>query len=446
MARKAQDTRTCFVIMPFGQKPDPARDNVPFDFDEVYDDLIAPAVKNVAKRGLRIKPLRSDKVSRAGLIHERMIQCIADADVAVVDITALNANVFYELGVRHALRDRVTVVVRRKGTQNPFNIGGLATIDYDMEPAAARELSCTTIANYIYNGLTSGSKDSLVHAMLPGLKPSVPPRKCNESLVEEYEVPEAKGLIGIVTGNLRHVNLNAHLNARPIAIWVSSENINMQMARPYEESISGMIRYLGARKDETGAIVEDTIVDELANVMGSRQIVNPGEVVATGAGCLAETHNVDRIFHAAAVYGVVGTGFHPIENVEQCVTNALVRADREQREKGKPTDTSILFPLLGTGTARADLTSSAKRQIGAVLSYFRSRDGSTFVDRVYFLAPTQNHLAGMQVALAELGIERKADESTRAHGRRKTKGAPAHAVAKPHDSVPPGRDGVAVGG
>jgi len=65
--------------------------------------------------------------------------------------------------------------------------------------------------------------------------------------------------------------------------------------------------------------------------MGGRQLVNPGEVVSTGAGTLARSHHVKRIYHAAAVYGVVGEGYHGIANVEQCITNALARLDWESR-------------------------------------------------------------------------------------------------------------------
>ena len=43
---------------------------------------------------------------------------------------------------------------------------------------------------------------------------------------------------------------NAEIFEQPIDIWVSSENINMEMARPYDTSVSGLIRYLGATKDE----------------------------------------------------------------------------------------------------------------------------------------------------------------------------------------------------
>lgn len=84
-----EDIRTCFVIMPFGLKKDTARgDRV--QFDRVWSRIIYPAIDGLNKRGIRIRCDRSDKIERAGLIHERMIDLIADADVAVVDLTTAN--------------------------------------------------------------------------------------------------------------------------------------------------------------------------------------------------------------------------------------------------------------------------------------------------------------------------------------------------------------------
>jgi hypothetical protein len=410
-----KETRTCFVIMPFGTKKDVARkDKVHFDW--VYSRIIEPAVEGLAAHGIRIRCTRSDKIQAAGLIHERMIAQIADADVAVVDITTQNPNVFYELGVRHALRDRVTVLLRRKGTSNPFNIGGMTTISYDVDPRSAARAR-DAIANYVENGLLSGNKDSLVYTVLPGLKASRDPKPIDESGVEEYDVPNAQGKrIGIFKGNLRHANLVAALReGRAIDIWVNSENVNMQMARPYEASASGLIRYLGAKKDATGTIVEDSIANELRERMGNRQLVNPGEVVSTGAGALQQTHRVKRIYHAAAVYGVVGAGYHGIANVEQCITNALARADLEARglvhernasKTGAPRRVadSILFPVLGAGTARGDIIQNARRQLATAISYLRSRAEFTCINRVYFLARDETVLGALRVALAELGV------------------------------------------
>ena len=407
------DVRTCFVIMPFRTKTDVARSDE-VNFDRVYEDIIKRGVERLNNEGLVIKCIRSDEVERAGLIQERMIEYIADADVAVVDITTQNPNVFYELGVRHALRDRVTVLLRRKGTSNPFNIAGMTAIEYDLGEEDA-ERAREAIANFVRNGLLSGEKDSLVYAVLPGLKAGRDPKPIVESDLEEYPIPRAPGKrIGIVSGNLRHTNLSAKLLRQPIDVWVSSENINMQMARPYDPSISGLIRYLGAKKDATSTITEDSVAHELEQRMNGRQLVNPGEVVATGAGQLAQTHNVKRIFHAAAVYGVVGSGYHPIEQVEQCITNALARLDWDAKAATGhrvPGDSkagrtaiaeSILFPLFGTGTARAEIIQSARKQLEAAISYLRSRAEFTCIQRVYFLAPTTAHLDGLRVALAEL--------------------------------------------
>jgi O-acetyl-ADP-ribose deacetylase (regulator of RNase III) len=410
-----KDVRTCFVIMPFHIKKDAARKDK-INFDKVYEEIIKPAVEGLKDRGIRINCVRSDKIERAGLIHERMIAHIVDADVTVVDITTDNPNVFYELGIRHALRDRVTVLMRRKGRPNPFNVGGMTTIEYDIDKqnaARARD----AIANFVANGLLSGAKDSLVYTVLPGLRAAPDPKPITESGVEDYPIPRAPGkLIGIVRGNLRHVNLSAALRKQPIDIWVSSENINMEMARPYDRSISGLIRYLGAKKDDTGTVLEDTIADELRAKMQGRQLVNPGEVVSTSAGALESTHHVKRIYHAASVYGVVGEGFHGITPVEQCITNALARVDWEVRglvetqdkkaAPGKQAAESILFPLLSAGTARADAIQSARRQLATAIDYLRSRAEFTNVKRVYFIAGDETVLAALRVALAELGVIR----------------------------------------
>jgi len=402
--------------MPFRIKKDLARKDK-INFDKVYAEIIKPSVEGLKDRGIRINCVRSDKIELAGLIHERMITHIVEADVAVVDITTDNPNVFYELGIRHALRNRVTVLMRRKGKPNPFNVGGMTTIEYDLDKQSAARAR-DVIANFVANGLLSGAKDSLVYTVLPGLKASPDPKPITESDVEDYPIPRAPGKrIGIVRGNLRHVNLGAAFQRRKIDIWVSSENINMEMARPHDRSVSGLIRYLGAKKDDTGTVLEDTIANELRAKMKGRQLVNPGEVVSTSAGALGSTHEVKRIYHAASVYGVVGEGFHGIAPIEQCITNALARVDWEARglvemqgqakaaTKKQPAD-SILFPLLSAGTARADAIQSARRQLATAISYLRSRAQFTRVARVYFLAGDETVLAALRVALAELGVIR----------------------------------------
>jgi O-acetyl-ADP-ribose deacetylase (regulator of RNase III) len=175
-----------------------------------------------------------------------------------------------------------------------------------------------------------------------------------------------------------------------------------------------LIRFLGAKKDKTGTIVDDVIANELARLMKGRQVVNPGQIVATSSGELATSHKVKQIFHAAAVYGVVGAGFRPIENVEQCVTNALAYIDFERlSDAGRTASTdaeaeSILLPVLGTGNARADIITNARKQVDAALSYLRSRAEFTRIKRVYFLAGNKVQRSALRVVFAELQVTERA--------------------------------------
>jgi len=57
----------CFVVMPFGTKPDGAGGTV--DFDAVYRDLLAPAVE-----AANLEPLRADQELAGGLIHKPMFE------------------------------------------------------------------------------------------------------------------------------------------------------------------------------------------------------------------------------------------------------------------------------------------------------------------------------------------------------------------------------------
>src|SRR3954471_15915741 len=94
------NARTCFIIMPYGKRDDGGE---AIDFDRLYADVLRGPVA-----ALGVAPVRCDEIMRAGSIHKDMFVHIATAAVAIVDLTLLNPNVFYELGVRHALRPSVT--------------------------------------------------------------------------------------------------------------------------------------------------------------------------------------------------------------------------------------------------------------------------------------------------------------------------------------------------
>lgn len=104
-----------FIAMPFGTKPGP--DGTPIDFNRIYAELIQPALKLAA-----CECFRADQELRAGDIRADMFQELLIADLVIADLTLDNPNVWYELGVRHALRARGVVLIQGPRNTNPFDI------------------------------------------------------------------------------------------------------------------------------------------------------------------------------------------------------------------------------------------------------------------------------------------------------------------------------------
>lgn len=83
--RKGFKTK-CFVMMPFG-------DNM----NDVYDNGIHPAIK-----ASDMKPVRLDRLALTGNAVESLRSALRYCDIAIADISSLNPNVMYELGIAHA--------------------------------------------------------------------------------------------------------------------------------------------------------------------------------------------------------------------------------------------------------------------------------------------------------------------------------------------------------
>jgi hypothetical protein len=125
-----------FVAMPFGAKEaraaTPATGNtsattaVTVDFDVVYQRLIAPAL---VKAGCI--PFRADQELGAGDIRTDMFFELVTADVVIADVSVLNANVFYELGVRHGVAPRGVLMIHGGWTKPPFDIASDRRFEYD---------------------------------------------------------------------------------------------------------------------------------------------------------------------------------------------------------------------------------------------------------------------------------------------------------------------------
>ncbi len=155
-----------FVAMPFGTKEG-------INFDLVYSDLIKPALEAAG-----LEAFRADGEVKAGDIRKDMFQELLLADLVVVDASIDNPNVWYELGVRHALRERDVVVIACRDGRLPFDISTDRVLRYNRKNGVPDPLKLEAdkklLTQYVTATLHARSDDSYrsspVYGVMPALK------------------------------------------------------------------------------------------------------------------------------------------------------------------------------------------------------------------------------------------------------------------------------------
>ncbi len=158
-----------FVAMPFGRKSGP--DGTEIDFNRVYRELIAPAIEAAG-----LSAFRADQEQAAGSILADMFQELLIADLVVADLTTANPNVWYEVGVRHALRSRGIVLLFGGKSPSAFDLYTDRKLRYglagDGPDPATRADDVKALAAMISATMQSwsGRKISPVYQHLPQLQ------------------------------------------------------------------------------------------------------------------------------------------------------------------------------------------------------------------------------------------------------------------------------------
>jgi hypothetical protein len=118
------ERKRCFVVMGFGTKTDYATGRK-LDLNKSYRLLIKPVVE---QKGLEC--IRADEIRHSGSIDISMYQELLKADVVIADLSTANMNAFYELGIRHALRPRTTIVISEDKLAYPFDLNHISITSY----------------------------------------------------------------------------------------------------------------------------------------------------------------------------------------------------------------------------------------------------------------------------------------------------------------------------
>lgn len=157
---------SAFIVRPFGEKKG-------INFDEVEANLIGPALDR-----LGIPGRTTAEITEQGNIRLDMFHLLLTADLVIADVSIHNANVFYELGIRHALRDKHTFLIRYTDKdlppdEIPFD---LKTDRYLTYPRADPKSKLDELVQALEATRRSEKPDSPVFLLLPDLEAQDPAR------------------------------------------------------------------------------------------------------------------------------------------------------------------------------------------------------------------------------------------------------------------------------
>jgi hypothetical protein len=155
---------TFFIVTPFGLKNG-------IDFGRVERELIHPALQAVGFTGGT-----TGEIIKQGNIRTDMFQKLLVADLVIADISIHNANAFYELGSRHAFREKRTVLIRcgreslppaAKLDEVPFDLKTDRYFEYDLNNLTG---SRADLIQVLTSTIASEDRDSPIFQLLPKLK------------------------------------------------------------------------------------------------------------------------------------------------------------------------------------------------------------------------------------------------------------------------------------
>lgn len=183
-------TKNCFVIIGYGTKVDLATQRQ-LNLDRVYENIIKPVFDSFTDPAFQC--FRASDKNFSGLIDKEMYKWIYEAEFVVADISTLNPNAIYELGIRHALRPYSTIVIAEDGIKDlPFDINHVKIEKYkhlgdDIGVSESKRFT-SVLKALVQQMLNQQANDSPVYAYIPELKPPYF-GMTNESAREETQKP-----------------------------------------------------------------------------------------------------------------------------------------------------------------------------------------------------------------------------------------------------------------
>lgn len=121
------DPRLVFVLMPFAD-----------DLTSIYDEIVKPCVQS---QEFNLVCKRADDIKTNKAIIQDIFKAICEARIVIADMTRLNPNVMYELGVAHTLgKETILIYQREQEIKFPFDLAHIRRIEYENSATGGKKL------------------------------------------------------------------------------------------------------------------------------------------------------------------------------------------------------------------------------------------------------------------------------------------------------------------
>lgn len=302
----------CFVLMPFGTKTDDTKKEI--NFDIVFESFIKKAIETAG-----LEPIRADEEQGGGFIHKPMYERLLFCDFAIADLSFANANVFYELGVRHTAKPYTTISIFEVGTKLPFDVAPLRMFPYQ------------------YSNGTIVDVDAQITALAAKIKYSIDAQKIDD------DSPIGQMITGYIFPDLTSLESSAS----SFRDWINDINTSKDLLNGYVQSWKSL--------DKQGHAENISDEDKATIASGKAELVQKTRDIATPSHL--ELHsNSDLLYALLNTYKAM----EAFADAEELITKVLAATTEENvylkqqlalvmnKQKKRDQSETILLELIKT--------------------------------------------------------------------------------------------------
>lgn len=172
--------KNCFVISPIGGEGTKTRIRA----NDILNYIIRPAAEE-----FDYNVIRADEISSPGMITRQIVKHLVNDSLVIGDCSGKNANVFYELAVRHAAKEPAIQMMKKK-QDPPFDVKDMRTVMFSAETLGEAE-KCKKDLRKQISAVEEGPKEESTNSPISSA--------IELSSLYESDTPEAKKFEKIIS-------------------------------------------------------------------------------------------------------------------------------------------------------------------------------------------------------------------------------------------------------